>query len=313
MAIARLLLPAGVELLDDRFEVVSAGLEAGPEEVRGLARGASAIVADPTVLVDAPLLDAAGPGLKVVANFAVGHDHVDLEACRARGVAVTNTPDVLTNATAELALALALAAARHLPSTERLLRSGDWEGWDPGAHRGHELSGSTVGVVGRGRLGCRFAELLGGFGVDLLYCSPTAKEEAARAVGAERVDLDQLLRRSDLVSLHAPANDSTHHMIDAGAIELMKASAVLVNTSRGGLVDLAAVAAALRDDRLGAAGLDVFEGEPDIPAEILEAPRTALTPHIGSATFRARDGMARAVAKNVIAVLDGREPPNLVA
>ena len=312
VAIARLLLPAGVELLDDRFEVVSAGLEAGPEEVRGLVRGASAIVADPTVLVDAPLLDAAGPGLEVVANFAVGYDHVDLDACRERGIAVTNTPDVLTNATAELALALALAAARHLPETERLLRAGGWHGWDPGAHRGLELSGSTAGIVGLGRIGRRFAELLSGFGVELLYSSPSAKEEAERELGATRVGLDELLRRADLISLHAPASSENHHLIDAQALALIKPTAVLVNTSRGGLVDLRALAAALREDRLGAAGLDVFEGEPQVPTEILEAPRTALTPHIGSATVKARDGMARSAAENVIAVLEGREPPNRV-
>jgi glyoxylate reductase len=312
VTIARVLLPAGEILLADRFEVVCGGLGAGPEDVRALASGATAIVADTTVPVDGELLDAAGPQLRVVANFAVGYDNIDLEACRSRGVAVTNTPDVLTNATAELALALALAAARHLPSTERLLRSGGWDGWDPSAHRGLELTGATVGIVGLGRIGRRFGELLGGFGVELLYSSPTPKE-AARALGATRVGLEELLRRSDLVSLHAPATPEAHHLIDAGALKLIKPTAVLVNTSRGGLVDLAALAKALREDRLGAAGLDVFEGEPAVPTEILEAPRTALTPHIGSATFRARDGMARAAAENVIAVLEGREPPNRVA
>ena len=275
-------------------------------------RGVAAIVADPTVPVDADLLDAAGPALRVVANFAVGYDNVDLDACRERGIAVTNTPDVLTNATAELALALALAAARHLPETERLLRAGGWHGWDPGAHRGLELSGSTAGIVGLGRIGRRFAELLSGFGVELLYSSPSAKEEAERELGATRVGLDELLRRADLISLHAPASSENHHLIDAQALALIKPTAVLVNTSRGGLVDLGALAAALREDRLGAAGLDVFEGEPQVPTEILEAPRTALTPHIGSATVKARDGMARSAAENVIAVLEGREPPNRV-
>jgi glyoxylate reductase len=312
VVIARMLLPAGAEMLEDRFEVVSGGLEAAPRKVRALARGASAIVADPTVAVDADLLDAAGPGLQVVANFAVGYDNVDLDACRERGVALTNTPDVLTNATAELALALALAAARHLPETERLLRAGRWGGWDPGAHRGLELSGATVGVVGLGRIGRRFAGLLGGFGVELLYTSPSRKERAERELGVQRVELEELLRRVDLVSLHAPASSENHHLIDAKALALMKPTAVLVNTSRGDLVDLKALAAALREGRLGGAGLDVFEGEPAVPAEILAAPRTALTPHIGSATVKARDGMARAAAENVIAVLEGREPPDRV-
>ncbi len=312
VTIARLLLPAGEKQLVDRYEVVSGGLDAGAEEVRALVPGSAAIIADPTVSVDADLLDAAGPGLRMVANFAVGYDNVDLDACRGRGIVVTNTPDVLTNATAELALALALAAARHLPSTERDLRAGVWGGWDPGAHLGLELTGSTAGIVGLGRIGRRFAELLGGFGVELLYSSPAPKPEAAQALGAERVELDDLLGRSDLVSLHAPATVETHHLIDAEALALMRPTAVLVNTSRGGLVDLGALAAALREDRLGAAGLDVFEGEPAVPQEILEAPRTALTPHIGSATFAARDGMARAAAENVIAVLEGEAPPNRV-
>jgi glyoxylate reductase len=310
IAIARYLLPAGLDLLRERFDVVAGGLEAGAEEIRELVRGASAIVADATVAVDGDLLDAAGPQLRLVANFAVGHDNVDLDACRGRGVIVTNTPDVLTNATAELALALALAAARHLPSTERELRQGAWRGWDPGAHLGLELTGSTVGVVGMGRIGRRFAELLGGFGVELLYSSRSSNAGAERELGALRVGLDELLRRSDVVSLHAPATAETHHLIDVEALELMRPTSVLVNTSRGGLVDLVALAAALREGRLGAAGLDVFEGEPAVPKEILEAPRTALTPHIGSATVTARDGMARTVAENVIAVLGGREAPN---
>jgi lactate dehydrogenase-like 2-hydroxyacid dehydrogenase len=313
VAIARLLLPAGAEMLADRFDVVSGGLDADPTQVRALVRGAAAVVADPTVPVDAGLLDAAGPGLRAVANFAVGYDNVDLEACRARGVIVTNTPDVLTNATAELALALTLAAARHLPETERLLRAGEWGGWDPGAHRGLELSGATVGVVGLGRIGTRYAELLGGFGVDLLHASRSPRPEVERRLDITPVSLDDLLRRSDAVSLHVPATPDTHHLIDAEALALMKPTAVLVNTSRGGLVDLEALAAALREGRIGGAGLDVFEGEPEVPGSILSAPRTALTPHIGSATVKARDGMARTVAENVIAVLEGGEAPNRIA
>ena len=310
IAIARHLLPAGADLLGERFDVVAGGLDAGAGEIRDLVRGAAAIVADPTVAVDCDLLDAAGPQLRLVANFAVGHDNVDLDACREREVIVTNTPDVLTNATAELALALALAAARHLPSTEREMREGGWSGWDPGAYRGLELTGCTVGVVGMGRIGYRFAELLGGFEVELLYSSRSANAGAEAELGAVRVEFDELLRRSDVVSLHAPATPETHHLIDVDALAQMKPTSVLVNTSRGGLVDLTALASSLHRGDLGAAGLDVFEGEPAVSREILEAPRTALTPHIGSATVTARDGMARTVAENVIAVLDGGEPPN---
>jgi glyoxylate reductase len=312
VAIARVLLPAGLEPLRERAEVRLGGLDATPNRVREIAAGADALVADPAVIIDAELLDAAGPQLRVVANFAVGYDNVDLDECRRRGIAVTNTPEVLTNATAELALALTLAAARLLGEAERDLHAGRWLGWDPAAYRGLELSGSVVGIVGLGRIGTRYAELLGGFGVELLYASPSPKPDAEARLGAVQVEFEDLLRRSDVVSLHAPANPDTHHLIDAEALALMNEGAVLVNTSRGTLVNLAAVATALREGRLGAAGLDVYEGEPNVPAEILEAPRTVLSPHIGSATVKGRDAMARTVAENVLAVLDGGEPPNRV-
>ncbi len=313
IAIMRVLLPAGLEPLRERGEIREGGLDATTATIREIAAGADALVADPSLPVDADLLEAAGPGLRVVANFAVGYDNIDLDECRRRGIVVTNTPDVLTNATAELALALTLGAARFVSDAERDLRDRAWRGWDPAAYRGLELSGATVGVVGMGRIGSRYAELLAGFGVEILYTSRTPKPEAEERLGAARVETAELLRRSDVVSLHAPATPETHHLIDAKALELIGERGVLVNTSRGGLVDLAAVAAALREGSLGAAGLDVFEGEPEVPAEILAAPRTVLTPHIGSATVKARDAMARTVAENVIAVLDGREPPNPVA
>jgi glyoxylate reductase len=312
VTVARVLLPAGLEVLRERAEVRVGGPDATPARVREIAVGADVLVADPSIPVDAPLLEAAGPQLRLVANFAVGYDNVDLEACRRHGVAVTNTPGVLTNATAELALALTLAAARLLGEAERDLRVGRWRGWDPAAYLGLELSGATVGVVGLGRIGYRYSELLAGFGVELMYTSPSPKTEAEARLGATRVELEELLRRSDVVSLHAPASPETRNLIDAEALGLMQEHSVLVNTARGSLVDLAAVSAALREGRLGAVGLDVYPAEPQVPAEILEAPRAVLTPHIGSATVRARDAMARTVAENVLAVLDGREPPNRV-
>jgi glyoxylate reductase len=312
VAIARVLLPAGLEPIRDLAKIRIGGVDATPDRVREIAAGAEALVADPTVGVDAELLDAAGPGLRLVANFAVGYDNIDLEECSRRGIAVTNTPDVLTNATAELALTLTLAAARFLSEGERDLRAGRWQGLEPGAYRGLELSGATVGVVGMGRIGGRYAELLAGFGVELLYTARSPKPEAEARLAASRVELKELLRRSDVVSLHVPASPETHHLIDADTLRLMGEQAVLVNTARGSLVDLAAVAAALREGRLGAVGLDVYEDEPRVPAEILEAPHAVLAPHIGSATIKARDAMARMVADNVIAVLEGREPPNRV-
>jgi glyoxylate reductase len=273
----------------------------------------AAIVADPTIRVDETLLDAAGEELRIVANFAVGHDNVDLESCRRRGVAVTNTPGVLTDATAELALALTLAAARRLNEAEGDLRAGRWTGWNPGAYLGLELSRAMIGVVGMGRIGRRYAELCRGFGGDIVYTSRTPNEGAERELGARRVELRELLAVADVVSLHLPATPSTAGLIGREELAAMRAHAILVNTSRGALVDAAALAEALREKVIGAAGLDVYEHEPHVPAELLAAPRCVLLPHIGSATTRARDAMAGLVAENVLAALRGAEPPNRVA
>src|SRR5262245_46647799 len=313
VVVARILLPAGLEALRRRFEVREGGLDASREEVLAIAPGAGAFVADPSVPVDGELLDACGEGLRVVANFAVGYDNVDLEACAERGVIVTNTPDVLTQATAELALALTLAAGRRMSDAERDLREGRWTGWDPAAYRGLELRGSTVGVGGIGRIGARSATLVRALGAEVVYSGPSAKPEVEEELGVHRLELDELLRAADVVSVHAPASPETKGMIGAREIELIGPEGVLVNTSRGPLVDSDAVASALREGKLGGAGLDVYENEPEVPRSLLEAPRAVLLPHIGSATVIARDGMARAVADNVMAVLEGEEPPSRIA
>jgi glyoxylate reductase len=311
--IARRLLPAGLERLAEKCEIVEGGLEVTPDRLPELAQRVDAIVADPTVSVGEALLDAAGPRLRVVANFAVGYDNIDLDACRRRGIAVTNTPDVLTNATAELALALSLAAARRISEAEGDLRAGRWRGWDPGAYLGLELSGATFGIVGLGRIGYRYAELVKGFAGELLYASPTRKREAEGELGAEWVPLAELVRRADVLSLHLPATEETTGLIGERELVAMKPHAVLVNTSRGPLVDSTALARALREGGLGAAGLDVYEHEPEVPPALLEAPRCVLLPHIGSATERSREGMARLVAENVLAVLAGEHAENRVA
>ena len=314
VVICRVLLPAGLEPLEARgYRLEKGGLDVTREQLLELVPGASALIPDPTVPVDAELLDAAGDQLKVSANFAVGYDNVDLDACRQRGVIVTNTPDVLTQATAELALALTLAAGRRMSDAERDLREGRWQGWDPAAYRGLELRGSTVGVIGMGRIGSRYAELVRALGAEVLYNSRTPKPEAERELGVRRAELRELLQASDVVSVHAPASEETHRLIGTDELDLIGPDGVLVNTSRGPLVDADAVAAALKEGRLGAAGLDVYEGEPNVPPSLLDAPRAVLLPHIGSATVRSRDGMARTAALNAIAVLEGEEPPNRVA
>lgn len=312
VCVARVLLEAGRELLAAEAEVREGGLDATPERIAELARGADAIVADPTVGVDEALLDAAGPGLRVVANFAVGTDNIDLEACRRRAVPVTNTPDVLTNATAELALTLTLAAARGTTAAEGDLRAGRWSGWDPGAYLGLELTGAAFAVVGFGRIGVRYAQLVRPLAGDLLYVARSPKPDAERELGAVRVELAEALRRADVVSLHVPAGTETRHLFGAAELQSMRSHAVLVNTARGSIVDAGALVRALEAGEIGAAGLDVYEAEPDVGEALVAAPRCTLLPHIGSATTRAREAMARTAASNVLAALRGSEPPNRV-
>lgn len=313
MVIARALPSPGRERLVEASTLIEGGLEATAADLRGLVRGAAAIVADPAVDVDDELLAAAGAQLRIVANFAVGYDNVDLEACRRHGVAVTNTPDVLTDATAELALALTLAAARRLGEAEGELRAGRWTGIEPGAFLGVELSGASFGIVGMGRIGHRYAELVAPLAGEILYTSRSPSEEAERDLRAVRLQFPQLLRRADVVSLHLPSTAQTAGLIGAAELQAMSSSAILVNTARGPLVDAGALAAALRGGSIAAAGLDVYEHEPEVADELLQAPNCVLLPHIGSATIRARERMSELVAESVLAALQGAEPHNRVA
>lgn len=310
--VARVLLPAGLDLLEQRFEVSQGGLNVTREQLEEMVPGAIALIPDPSVSVDGELLDLCGEQLKVVSNFAVGYDNVDLDACRDRGIVVTNTPGVLTEATAELALMLTLSAGRLASDAERDLRNGLWTGWDPGAYLGLELRGATVGVVGLGRIGLRYAEMVSALGAEVVYTASSRKVEAEERFGFDFAELDDLLRRSQVVSIHAPGGEGTRDMIGRRELELIGADGVLINTSRGTLVDAEAVAEALEDGRLAAAGLDVYDGEPAVPESLLSAPRCVLLPHIGSATHVSRDGMAILAAENAIAVVDGAEPASRV-
>jgi glyoxylate reductase len=313
VVIPRTLPALGLDLLGERYRVETGGQDLDEAAIHELAAGASALVSDPTVPVGDALLDAAGAQLKVVSQFGVGYDNVDTEALARHGVRLCNTPDVLTDATAELAVALALAALRRVVESDRLLREGAWTGWDPEGFLGAQLSGSTVGLAGLGRIGRRAAEMFAAFGVELLYWSRSRQPEAERALGIESVAWEALLERSDVLSLHLPLSAETEHLVDAAALARMPAHAVLVNTARGGLVDSGALADALREGRLAAAGLDVYEDEPNVPEELTALSNTVLLPHVGSATRRTRDAMARRCAENVIAVLEGRDPPSEVS
>jgi glyoxylate reductase len=312
VVVARTLPAAGLDRLSARCDVECGGVPLDRPWLEEHVAGADALVVDPTVPVDSALLDRAGASLRVVANFAVGYDNIDTEAARERGVRATNTPDVLTDATAELAVTLMLAAGRRVVETDQILRRGEWTGWEPEQFLGRELRGSTVGLVGLGRIGGRVAELLAGFGAQLVFTSRHRNDAAAARYGARQVELDELLAISDVVSLHVASTPQTRHIIDAAALARCKPGAILVNTGRGALVDTAALVDALRDGPLAAAGLDVYENEPEVPAELVALPNTVLLPHLGSATRMTRDAMATLCAENVLAVLDGKEPPTPV-
>ncbi|MEO6773111.1 MAG: D-glycerate dehydrogenase [Kofleriaceae bacterium] len=277
-----------------------------PEAWRGVARcdltDADALVCLLLDRIDATVI-ARAPKLRVIANCAVGYDNIDVAAATRAGIAVTNTPDVLTEATAELAFALMLAAARRLPEGERLVRGGAWPGWRLDQLLGVELHGKTLGVIGLGRIGKAVVRRAEAFGMRAIWAG-------ASAPGA--VGLDELFERADVVSLHCPLTPETRHLVDAHRLAQMKPTAILVNTARGGCIDEPALIEALHAGRIFAAALDVFEHEPEIDRRFYDCPRLVLAPHIGSATTETRTQMARLCADAVIDVLAGRRPPNLV-
>jgi glyoxylate reductase len=267
--------------------------------------------------VDGDVLDA-GPGLRIVANIAVGFDNIDLAAARARGITVTNTPDVLTEATADLTWGLILAVTRRIPEGERLLRRGGWGGWALDFMLGSDLRGKQLGIVGLGRIGRAVASRAGAFGMRVAFTTI----EAGAGGGAAgppvdpawiRLSLDELLSSSDVVSFHVPLTPATRHLVDRRAILRMKRRAFLVNTSRGPVVDETALAWALREGLLAGAALDVYEQEPRVHPDLLGLENVVLAPHLGSATVETRTAMADLAARNVLAVLGGHEPLTPVA
>ncbi|YCH06583.1 2-hydroxyacid dehydrogenase [Arthrobacter sp. alpha11c] len=272
--------------------------------------GADAIVSLLTERIDAELLDAAGPQLKVVANVAVGYDNIDVPACTERGIIATNTPGVLTEATADIAFGLILMATRRLGEGERLIRSGQAWKWGMFFLLGSSLQGKTLGVVGMGGIGQATARRAKAFGMEIVYQSRSEIDPAIAAeLGARRVELDELLTISDVVSLHCPYGPATHHLIGAEQLATMKKSAYLVNTARGPIIDEAALALALREEQIAGAGLDVFEQEPKVHPWLLELENVTLVPHLGSATVETRTAMAVLAADNTLAALKGEQPP----
>ena len=303
---------AGLRFLED-FDVTVLS-ERSPErdELLEAARGTDGVLSTVTEQMDAEFMDAAGDGLKVVANMAVGYDNVDLEAANERGVVVTNTPEVLNETTADTAFMLMLAAARRLGEGERIVRSGRWEAWGPKMLTGPDVWGKRLGVLGFGRIGQAVARRAKGFGMEISYWNRSRKEEVEKELDARYLELDELLETCDFFSIHTPLTEETTHLIGAEEFEKMKPEAVLVNTSRGPVVDEAALADALDEGRIFAAGLDVYEEEPKVHSKLLQLENVVLAPHIGSASIETRDKMAATAAEDLRAVLRGEQPKNPV-
>jgi glyoxylate reductase len=299
---------AGLKPLED-FDVTILS-EAPPErdELLEAANGARGVLSTVTEKIDGEFMDAAGEGLKVVANLAVGYDNVDVEAANERGVIVTNTPGVLDETTADVAFMLLLAAARRLGESERILRAGRWEWWGPKLFMGPDVWGKKLGIIGLGRIGQAVARRAKGFDMDIIYHNRSRKEEAEQELGARYLELDELLETADFVSIHTPLTDETQHLIGPTELGKMKPEAVLVNTSRGPVVDEAALADALATGRIFAAGLDVYEEEPKVHPKLLELENVVLAPHIGSGSIETRNKMAALAAENLAAVLRGEQP-----
>lgn len=274
--------------------------------------GKQAVVCQLTDRIDAAFMDA-GSDLRVIANVAVGFDNIDIPAATERSIIVTNTPGVLTDTTADLAFTLMLAAGRRITEADRFLRAGRWKQWQIDLMCGYDIHGHTLGILGLGRIGLGMARRARGFGMRIIYHdSARAPQAQERDAGIEYVGRETLLRESDFVSVHVPLTATTRHMVGAPEFELMKPTAILINTSRGPVVDEAALADALENGQIASAGLDVFENEPAVEPRLLALENAVLVPHIGSASIKTRTRMCTMAAENVAAVLKGERPPNPV-
>jgi glyoxylate reductase len=318
IVVTRVIPERGLNMLREAFgaESVTVPPQDGPiprAKLLAAVRGADALLPMLTDRIDGGVLDAAGPGLKIVANNAVGFDNIDLAAARARGVAVSNTPDVLTETTADLAWTLLMAAGRRVGEGERFLRAGKWTCWSPMQLLGQDIHGATLGIFGMGRIGRAMARRAAGFSMRVLYTDAARlPEEEERALDAVFVDKAALLRESDFLSVHCPLTPDTRHAFSDAEFAAMKPEAVFVNTSRGPVVDEAALARALRGGEIFAAGIDVFEEEPRVHPDLQDCENAVLIPHLGSASVETRARMAALAAGNIVAVLRGQEPPNRV-
>jgi glyoxylate reductase len=281
-----------------------------PAEMLDVVKGREAVLCLLTDRITPEVMDAAA-GVKIFANYAVGYDNIDVAAATERGIAVTNTPGILTDTTADMTWALLMSTGRRIVEADTYTRTGKFTGWGPMLLLGQDITNATLGIVGAGRIGSAVARRAAGFDMRILYTKTTPNPELD-AQGAEQVELDELLKRSDFVSLHTPLNDQTRHLIGERELNLMKSSAVLINTARGPVVDEDALVVALREKRIAAAGFDVYESEPALADGLADLPNVVLAPHIASASTGTRGKMAEMCAGEILRVLSGERPVNLL-
>jgi glyoxylate reductase len=318
IVVTRIIPERGLNILRDAFgeESITVTRQEGPiprPELLKIVQGVDALLPMLTERIDDELLDAAGPQLKIVANHAVGYDNIDVDAAKRHGVIVTNTPGVLTETTADFAWALLMAAARRVGEGERYLRAGKWTCWSPMQFLGMDIHGATLGIFGMGRIGQAMARRAAGFGMKIIYTdSFRLANGVEKSLDATYVEKETLLRESDFISCHCPLTPETRHAFSTAEFAAMKSTAVFVNSSRGPVVDEAALADALKTGRIFAAGIDVFEQEPKVHPALLECENAVLIPHLASASVETRSRMAAIAAQNIVACLRGETPPNVV-
>jgi glyoxylate reductase len=307
--VTRKLPGAHLDRLRQNFDVIVHEGQLPPtrEELLARVKGMAGLLPLLTDKVDAELMDAAGPQLKVIANYAVGYNNIDVKAATARGIVVTNTPDVLTETTADLAWALLMSIARRIVEADKFLRAGRWKTWDPQLLLGSDVHGKTLGIIGLGRIGTAVARRAKGFNMRILAATPDIDDPNAKEVGAEIVPLEKLMRESDYITIHVPLTENTRGMVSEKAIALMKPSAVIINTARGDIIDEHALIRALQEKRIAGAALDVYEKEPiDVNYALIGLNNVILVPHIGSASRETREKMAQIAVDNLIAGLGGK-------
>lgn len=312
--ITRCILDQGLQLVQQLciVDVWPDELPPSHEEIISRVKGCDGLLCLLTDRIDAAVMDAAGLDLKIISNHAVGVDNVDVAAATARGILVGNTPDILTDATADMSFALLLAAARRVVEADRLVKKGGWKTWGPGFMLGADLHGATLGIIGFGRIGRAVARRAAGFGLRIIYSDPQP-DNPEPELEVARVDLDTLLRESDFITLHTPLTAETRHLMNASAFARMKPNAVLVNTSRGPVVDESALYDALLAKRIFAAALDVTDPEPiSLDNPLLQLDNCLVVPHIASASWQSRQNMSRMAAENLIAGLSGKPLPHCV-